>query len=540
MKCWFAMDFDVPGHSTEKSRFSMHNPRFGPACCGLVWLVSGALGWTPIARAQWTVTNLSPGGADSTHAEGAGDGQQVGETVLGGANHAALWTGAAASLVDLNPAGVAASYAGGVSGGQQVGWTQTGPWYEAVYHAALWSNTADSWVDLHPAGAAQSFARSVSGVQQVGNATIGASDHASLWTGTAASWLDLHPAGAANSYATGVDGGQQVGYASLAAFDQANHAILWSGTAASWVDLHPAGATSSIALGVSGGQQVGSAVFAGVVHAGVWSGTAASWLDLHPAGAAHSSATGVSGSFQVGVVTDSNSVNHASVWSGTAASWVDLSTFLPAGYSDSSATGVWSDGFSTYIVGFAHSTITDRDEAIMWSQTVCAPPSITSQPASAIACPIGSSVFSILAAGAGPLSYQWQIQTSPGASGWQAMGPYAGGLPCGGGGSYSATPINSPTVKVHVHPCPGNPAASQRFQIRCIVSSAWGSVASSEATYTICPADFDCSGTLAVADIFAFLNAWFAGDPRTDFDGVDGIQVQDIFAFLNAWFGGCS
>jgi hypothetical protein len=54
-----------------------------------------------------------------------------------------------------------------------------------------------------------------------------------------------------------------------------------------------------------------------------------------------------------------------------------------------------------------------------------------------------------------------------------------------------------------------------------------------------CPPDFDCSGTLAVADIFAFLNAWFAGDPRADFDGINGLQVADIFAFLNAWFAGC-
>jgi hypothetical protein len=54
-----------------------------------------------------------------------------------------------------------------------------------------------------------------------------------------------------------------------------------------------------------------------------------------------------------------------------------------------------------------------------------------------------------------------------------------------------------------------------------------------------CRPDFNNDGTLAVADIFAFLNAWFAGDPRTDFDGINGLQVADIFAFLNAWFAGC-
>ncbi len=54
-----------------------------------------------------------------------------------------------------------------------------------------------------------------------------------------------------------------------------------------------------------------------------------------------------------------------------------------------------------------------------------------------------------------------------------------------------------------------------------------------------CRADFDCSGALSVADVFAYLNAWFAGEQRCDFDGLNGLQVADIFAFLNAWFAGC-
>jgi hypothetical protein len=56
---------------------------------------------------------------------------------------------------------------------------------------------------------------------------------------------------------------------------------------------------------------------------------------------------------------------------------------------------------------------------------------------------------------------------------------------------------------------------------------------------TCCPANFDRMGGLTIQDVFAFLNAWFAGDPRCDFDGVSGLQVADIFAFLNAWFAGC-
>lgn len=54
-----------------------------------------------------------------------------------------------------------------------------------------------------------------------------------------------------------------------------------------------------------------------------------------------------------------------------------------------------------------------------------------------------------------------------------------------------------------------------------------------------CAADFDCSGSAAVPDIFAFLSAWFAGDSRADIDGAPGINVPDIFAFLSLWFVGC-
>lgn len=56
---------------------------------------------------------------------------------------------------------------------------------------------------------------------------------------------------------------------------------------------------------------------------------------------------------------------------------------------------------------------------------------------------------------------------------------------------------------------------------------------------TCCPANFDGANGLQVSDIFAYLNAWFASDPRSEFDGMGGLQVSDIFAFLNAWFAGC-
>jgi Matrixin/Bacterial pre-peptidase C-terminal domain/PKD domain len=59
------------------------------------------------------------------------------------------------------------------------------------------------------------------------------------------------------------------------------------------------------------------------------------------------------------------------------------------------------------------------------------------------------------------------------------------------------------------------------------------------ATTPCCKADFDRSGSLAVTDIFAFLNAWFGGEAGADFSGNGSLSVQDIFDFLGAWFAGC-
>ncbi len=54
-----------------------------------------------------------------------------------------------------------------------------------------------------------------------------------------------------------------------------------------------------------------------------------------------------------------------------------------------------------------------------------------------------------------------------------------------------------------------------------------------------CPADFNGIGGLNVQDIFDFLAAWFANDPRADFNAIGGTNIQDIFDFLAAWFAGC-
>lgn len=55
-----------------------------------------------------------------------------------------------------------------------------------------------------------------------------------------------------------------------------------------------------------------------------------------------------------------------------------------------------------------------------------------------------------------------------------------------------------------------------------------------------CRVDMDLSQTVAVPDIFLFLNLWFAGNYEADFNADGSISVPDIFAFLQAWFDGCA
>jgi hypothetical protein len=58
-----------------------------------------------------------------------------------------------------------------------------------------------------------------------------------------------------------------------------------------------------------------------------------------------------------------------------------------------------------------------------------------------------------------------------------------------------------------------------------------------------CYADYDKMGGIQVADIFAFLNDWFASSPYANTGGTGApgpLAVQNIFDFLTDWFaGGC-
>ncbi|MCC6321777.1 MAG: immunoglobulin domain-containing protein [Phycisphaerales bacterium] len=82
------------------------------------------------------------------------------------------------------------------------------------------------------------------------------------------------------------------------------------------------------------------------------------------------------------------------------------------------------------------------------------------------------------------------------------------------------------------------PAASGSYT--CYVYGGCGGLTiSSAAVVTVTSgADFNGSGTTTVQDLFDFLGAYFARDPRADVNGSGTWTVQDIFDYLGAYFRG--
>jgi hypothetical protein len=70
-------------------------------------------------------------------------------------------------------------------------------------------------------------------------------------------------------------------------------------------------------------------------------------------------------------------MDRASLWNGTAESWVDLSAFLPAGYSQSYAHDIWSDGAFIYVAGEGRVGNLRRWEALLWTSPVAEPGAAT-------------------------------------------------------------------------------------------------------------------------------------------------------------------
>ena len=88
-----------------------------------------------------------------------------------------------------------------------------------------------------------------------------------------------------------------------------------------------------------------------------------------------------------------------------------------------------------------------------------------------------------------------------------------------------------------------------RTNIRTSGQGVWNGVAErtdhpGRATFVLvtlpdCPADFDHSGEVTSADLFAFLTAFFSDDPAADVNDDGIVNSADFFVFLPLFFEGC-
>lgn len=264
-------------------------------------------------------------------------------------------------MVSLDPGGVYLESRGLASDGvHQVGWARQGAGGGGNQHAALWTGSAATFTDLNPLGYYRSQSHGIDGDMQAGWAAnlVDFHDNAMIWRGSHDAFTNLHPIHLpeyVDSYCLAAGGGIQAGYA----YSGATHASMWAGSSETFVDLHPPGAVLSQALATTGALQGGYATFGSTSHAAIWSGAAESFVDLHPSGSSGSEIRGMSGDIQVGV-----SSGHAFLWTGTAESAVDLHSYVTGSYTGSAAHGVASDGTIVGLVSFGPgSTYT----AAMWS-----------------------------------------------------------------------------------------------------------------------------------------------------------------------------
>lgn len=318
---------------------------------------------------------LHPVGFDRSFAAGISANYQVGYGGFTGSirDHAFIWTGSAASVVDLSPAGFSRSRALATTDTHQVGFARVNV-NNGQTHAILWSGTAASAIDLNPPGFTFSSATGVSGDAQVGSGSMMSdanATHALLWRGSAASVVDLNPDGYTITRAAGVQGNSVIGWGGGPATSNTYHALLWpDGTANNYIDLYPIGSgyIEMIPVDISGNSQVGAGRTT-LVHrnALLWYGSAASMVVLNPVGVDNCSANGVFGNTQVGnCELGSTGVVHAKLWQGSADSIVDLNdaaiALIPNAIG-SNALDIDENGNITGYVLDANS----RAHAVMWS-----------------------------------------------------------------------------------------------------------------------------------------------------------------------------
>ncbi|HTZ69254.1 MAG TPA: hypothetical protein VMB71_01250 [Acetobacteraceae bacterium] len=259
-----------------------------------------------------------------------------------------------------------AGYVGGTCGG--------GHCVDGPTHAALWTNAGTSFADLHPSGFVASLAQAVDQYTDVvGWATDnGGLLHAMVLFGPhVGGGRELpRPTGFTQAAATAIansgesQASSRIGGYGTAANGQ-THPIVWVSNGAGGytaTDVLPGNGVSGVIVAgdplqfainkktnAFGGSMI-TASTGGQYHAAIWYGP--NWsdvVDLHPAKGNFTSSSVYAErvltdyTVEAGLAAKSkgrNTVWSAMVWRGTAGSAVNLGKKLPAGFSQSTATGI--------------------------------------------------------------------------------------------------------------------------------------------------------------------------------------------------------
>lgn len=431
----------------------------------------------------------------------------------------------------LNPTGATEAFAYGAGNGQQVG-TARSPATGDNTHAALWTGTAGSYIDLNPTieingfPFSGTFAYGAGGGQQVGNAILGPRTVAVLWTGTANSVVVLARPDMAYSTVSDTDGTTQVGQAQAndPVLGLSNYAFAWTGTPESATFMHPdspIGFYESTAFKVRGTRAIGTATDLNEQYAAIL------WTSFSPSGAivlrsaefAETVGSDVLGTTAVGYGHADGGYNHALIWTNDGANVTDIH---PPAYQGSFLYAM----DATRQVGIGV-TMPDGDgntfeHAMVWSGTAASAidlhtallavvPGVTDSTARGIDAD-GSIVGTANTSGSGYLAVRWVPVNA-------SSGVCCIGTTCSVVASSSACETQAGTAGL------------------AFAFTSGGACGSSQ-TSPCCVADYNKAEGVGVADIFAFLSAWFGQSTYASFAGTTP-QVADIFQFLSAWFAGC-
>lgn len=192
----------------------------------------------------------------------------------------------------------------------------------------------------------------------------------------------------------------------------------------------------------------------------------------------------------------------------------------------------WRDPFRGRTIAYGGTTASTANRET-WEFRGVGGPALEGSPTWTVSCPDGMAAFT--------------VNLIPGADAPESVVWLKDGVPIGAGatpwGSVRAI-TSSPDGLEHTLTITGVRDADTGGYQAILTGDCGGATVTNPAGLRICDADFNCSGSgvgdgVSEQDIFDFLAAWFAVEPRADINRDQRVSVEDIFAFLVSFFAGC-